>query len=112
MALSESLHHQLTELISNNRVVLFMKGDRRTPLCGFSAQVVQILDQLLPAYETVDVLSAPEVRSGIKLFSDWPTIPQLYVDRQFIGGASIVAEMYTSGELQKLINANPDVKSE
>src|SRR5258708_14833881 len=83
-----------------------MKGTRRTPQCGFSAQVVQILDSLLPSYEAVDVLRAPEIRDGIKEFSEWPTIPQLYVDGKFVGGCDIVREMSGSGELQKLLGVN------
>lgn len=80
-----------------------MKGTRRVPQCGFSAQVVQILDELLPGYETVDVVRSPQMRDGIKQFSEWPTIPQLYVDGKFIGGCDIVREMNVSGELQKLL---------
>ena len=103
MSLSEPLRKQISELVSQNRVVLFMKGNRSMPQCGFSAQVVKMLDALLPGYETVDVLRSPEIRDGIKAFSEWPTIPQLYVDGQFIGGCDIVREMHASGELQKLI---------
>lgn len=103
MSLSEPLRKQISELVAQNRVVLFMKGTRRMPQCGFSAQVVKILDELQPSYETVDVLSSSEIRDGIKAFSEWPTIPQLYVDGQFIGGCDIVREMNASGELQKLI---------
>jgi monothiol glutaredoxin len=73
------------------------------PQCGFSAQVVQILDELLPSYETVDVIRSPEIRDGIKQFSEWPTIPQLYIDGKFIGGCDIVREMNAAGELQKLL---------
>jgi monothiol glutaredoxin len=80
-------------------VLLFMKGNRQGPQCGFSAQVVQILDRLLPEYATVDVLSDPEIREGIKLFSSWPTIPQLYVRGEFIGGCDIVKELSASGEI-------------
>ena len=105
MSLSEPLRKQISELVSQNRVVLFMKGNRSMPQCGFSAQVVKMLDALLPSYETVDVLRSPEIRDGIKAFSEWPTIPQLYVDGQFIGGCDIVREMHASGELQKLIGA-------
>ena len=103
MSLSEPLRKQISELVTRNRVVLFMKGTRRMPQCGFSAQVVTILDALLPSYETVDALRSTEIRDGIKAFSQWPTIPQLYVDGQFIGGCDIVREMNASGELQKLI---------
>ena len=103
MAMSESLRKQITDLLASNRAVLFMKGTPRAPQCGFSAQVVQILDELLPGYETVDVLRSPEIRDGIKEFSQWPTIPQLFVGGEFIGGCDIVREMNASGELPKLL---------
>ena len=106
MALNESLRIQISELLASNRVVLFMKGNRQIPQCGFSGQVVQILNKLLPSYETVDVLDSPELRDGIKEFSQWPTIPQLYVGGEFIGGCDIVREMNASGELQSLIGAD------
>ena len=80
-----------------------MKGTRHMPQCGFSAQVVKILDELKPSYETVDVLRSPEIRDGVKAFSEWPTIPQLYIDGVFVGGCDIVREMQASGELQELI---------
>jgi monothiol glutaredoxin len=105
MTVSESLRKQISDLVAKDRVVLFMKGTRQMPQCGFSAQVVQILDELLPSYETVDVLRAPELRDGIKEFSQWPTIPQLYVGGKFIGGCDIVREMNASGELHKLVGA-------
>lgn len=101
MTLDEHTRNALESIVQSDRVVLFMKGDRRAPQCGFSAQVVQILDQLLPDYATVDVLSSPEIRQGIKEFSAWPTIPQLYVDGEFVGGCDIVTEMYRAGELQE-----------
>ena len=103
MALNESLQKQISDLLTHNRVVLFMKGSRQMPQCGFSAQVVQILDKLVPSYETVDVLRSPELRDGIKEFSQWPTIPQLFVGGQFIGGCDIVRAMNASGELPKLL---------
>ncbi len=103
MALNESLRKQISELLAHNRVVLFMKGTRQMPQCGFSAQVVQILDDLVPSYETVDILRSPELRDGIKEFSQWPTIPQLFIGGQFIGGCDIVREMNASGELPKLL---------
>ena len=103
MSLSEPLRKQISEIVAQNRIVLFMKGTRQMPQCGFSAQVVKILNELQPSYETVDALRSPEIRDGIKAFSQWPTIPQLYVDGQFIGGCDIVREMHASGELQKLI---------
>lgn len=101
--MNQSLHQQLSDLVARNRVVLFMKGTRQMPQCGFSAQVVQILNELLPTYETVNVLASPEMREGIKEFSQWPTIPQLYVGGQFVGGCDIVREMNASGDLQKLL---------
>jgi monothiol glutaredoxin len=103
MALAQSLRTEISEIVTRNRVVLFMKGNRRMPQCGFSAQVVQILDGLLSSYETVDVLRSPELREGIKEFSQWPTIPQLYIAGQFFGGCDIVREMHASGELEKAI---------
>ena len=101
--MNESLRAQISDLVARNRIVLFMKGDRRSPQCGFSAQVVQILDGLVPEYETVNVLQSPELRDGIKEFSQWPTIPQLYVAGQFVGGCDIVRDLSSSGELQKLL---------
>src|SRR5580692_10306122 len=82
-----------------------MKGNRQFPQCGFSAQVIQILDEVAGAYETVNVLADPTMRDGIKEFSSWPTIPQLYVRGQFVGGCDIVKEMYASGELQRLLGS-------
>jgi monothiol glutaredoxin len=101
MSLSEATRSKIASLVASDRVVLFMKGDRAVPQCGFSARVVQMLDSLLPKYTTVDVLRAPEVREGIKEFSAWPTIPQLYVDGEFLGGCDIVSELYTTGELKQ-----------
>jgi len=103
MSLSEPLHKQISELVAQNRVVLFIKGTRSMPQCGFSAQVVKIIDVLLPNYATVDALRSLKMRDGIKVFSQWPTIPQLYVDGQFVGGCDIVNEMNASGELQTLL---------
>jgi monothiol glutaredoxin len=99
MSLSPELRGRLTSLVESDPVVLFMKGNRVAPQCGFSAATVEILDRLLAEYGTVDVLSDPDVREGIKEFSDWPTIPQLYVRGEFVGGSDIVREMYAKGEL-------------
>jgi Grx4 family monothiol glutaredoxin len=88
-----------------DRVVLFMKGDRHTPQCGFSARVVQILDGLLPDYTTCDVLEEPEIRHGIKEYTRWPTVPQLYVRGEFVGGCDIISELHESGELQQVLEA-------
>ncbi len=103
MPLSEPLRAQIQDLVTKNSIVLFMKGHRKAPQCGFSAQVVQILDEVAASYETVNVLSDPSLRDGIKEYSSWPTIPQLYIKGQFVGGCDIVKEMYASGELQKLL---------
>jgi monothiol glutaredoxin len=101
MSLEPQTERRIQEIIGSDRVVLFMKGSRDVPQCGFSAQVVSILDQLLAEYTTFDVLADPEVRQGIKEFSSWPTIPQLYVGGEFIGGCDIVQDMAQSGELEK-----------
>lgn len=105
MSLDDATRQRIQSLIDSDRVVLFMKGDRRRPQCGFSAQVVQILDSLGPEYTTFDVLSDPEVRQGIKEFSSWPTIPQLYVRGEFLGGCDIVTELYQSGELRDALQS-------
>jgi monothiol glutaredoxin len=101
----------IKEQVSNNPVVLYMKGTPRLPMCGFSATAVRLLQACnLPLFFSVDVLEEPEIREGIKLFSDWPTIPQLYVRGEFIGGCDIMREMFESGELQQLLEglAAPD----
>jgi len=100
MSLSEDTRNRISQIVGSDDVVLFMKGHPTAPQCGFSAQVVQILDHLIPEYSSVDVLSDPEVRQGIKEFSSWPTIPQLYVRGEFIGGCDIITEMFQSGELK------------
>lgn len=89
--------------IAARPVVLFMKGNRQFPQCGFSARVVQILTHLAVPFETVNVLEDAELRDGIKRFSNWPTIPQLYVSGEFVGGCDIVTEMFQSGELETLL---------
>ena len=89
--------------VKENNIVLFMKGTRSQPMCGFSSRVVQILDHLGAEYKDINVLETEELRQGIKDFSDWPTIPQLYVGAEFIGGCDIITEMFTEGELQSLL---------
>ena len=96
---------RITKLITDNDIVLFMKGMPAAPQCGFSAGVVKVLDALGVPYVGVDVLADPFLREGIKEFSDWPTIPQLYVRGEFVGGCDIVREMYDSGELRTLVAA-------
>ncbi len=107
MSLSDDTRSRIASTIGSDRVVLFMKGNRSVPQCGFSATLVQILDTLVPDYTTVDVLADPEVREGIKEYSSWPTVPQLYVSGEFVGGCDIVREMYQSGELQKTLDKAP-----
>jgi monothiol glutaredoxin len=99
--LDDSTRQRIEAAIAAAPVVLFMKGDRRQPQCGFSATVVRILDEIVPHYETVDVLSDAEIRDGVKAYSSWPTIPQLYVKGEFVGGCDIVKELYGSGELHE-----------
>ena len=96
---------RIDELIKSNDVVLFMKGTALFPQCGFSSRAIAILDHVGAKYETIDVLQDAEIRQGIKEYADWPTIPQLYVKGQFVGGSDIMMEMFESGELQQLINA-------
>jgi len=96
---------RIAELVKQNDIVLFMKGTALFPQCGFSSRAVAILDRLGAQYETVDVLQDQEIRAGIKEYSDWPTIPQLYVKGEFVGGSDIMMEMFESGELQELLTA-------
>jgi monothiol glutaredoxin len=95
---------RISDLVTSNDVVLFMKGTPLFPQCGFSSRAVAILDHCGVAYESVDVLQDMEIRQGIKSFSDWPTIPQLYVKGEFLGGSDIMMEMFEAGELQALLN--------
>ncbi len=99
MSIPPELQARIQGIVDSSPCVLFMKGNPVAPQCGFSAQVVQVLNRLLPEYQTFDVLSDGEVREGVKEFSDWPTIPQLYVGGEFMGGCDIVKEMYDNGEL-------------
>ncbi len=94
---------RIDALVTSNDVVLFMKGTALFPQCGFSSRAVSILDHLGVRYETVDVLRDAEIRQGIKDYSDWPTVPQLYVKGEFVGGSDIMTEMYEAGELQSLL---------
>ena len=103
MNLDDDTRARIDTLVAENRVLLFMKGNRQFPQCGFSATVVQILDSLLPDYQTVDVLADPAIRDGVKEYSSWPTVPQLYIDGAFQGGCDIIREMYEGGELQAVL---------
>jgi len=89
--------------VKGNDVVLFMKGTPQSPMCGFSGQIVQILDYLGVTYKGLNVLESNELRDGVKVYSNWPTIPQLYVKGEFVGGCDIVREMFQAGELQTLL---------
>ena len=102
---------RIDEIVRSKDVVLFMKGTALFPQCGFSSRAIQILDHLGVAYETVDVLQDPEIRQGIKAYSDWPTIPQLYVKGEFLGGSDIMMEMFEAGELQQLLDEKQVAKA-
>lgn len=106
-----NVNDRISEIVNANDVTLFMKGTALFPQCGFSSRAVAILDHLSVAYETVDVLQDPEIRNGIKEFSDWPTIPQLYVKGEFVGGSDIMMEMYEAGELQQLLTEKEVAKA-
>jgi monothiol glutaredoxin len=107
-----SAQERIDALVKNNNVVLFMKGSPLFPQCGFSSKAIAILDHLNVAYESVDVLQDMEIRTGIKAYSDWPTIPQLYVKGEFLGGSDIMMEMYEAGELKDLVEQHGLAKAE
>ena len=97
--------------ITDNDVVLYMKGNAVFPQCGFSAAVVQVMDHLGLTYKDIDILADPSLREGIKAYSDWPTIPQLYVKGEFVGGCDIIREMFQAGELQQLLQEKGIIKA-
>ncbi len=94
---------KIDKLLEQNKIMVFMKGNKLMPQCGFSNNVVQILNTLGVPFETLDILADPEIRQGIKEYSNWPTIPQVYINGQFVGGSDILIEMYNKGELQELV---------
>ncbi len=96
--------NRIKDMVEKNKVLLFMKGTKSFPQCGFSNALVEVLKREGVAFATVNVLADPEIRQGIKEFSSWPTIPQLYVNGEFVGGSDIMMEMYESGELQTVLN--------
>ena len=104
-------NERLTRIVGDNDVVLFMKGTALFPQCGFSSRAVAILDHLGVQFDTVDVLQDPEIRQGIKDYSDWPTVPQLYVKGEFVGGSDIMMEMFEAGELQTLLDEKQVAKA-
>ncbi len=101
--MTDNTHQRIQDIVSGSDVVLFMKGTPYFPQCGFSSKATAILEHLGVAYESVDVLQDPEIRGGIKQFSDWPTIPHLYVKGEFVGGSDIMMEMFQDGELEELM---------
>jgi len=107
MPLDPTTRQRIADLVASDRVVLFMKGTRTMPQCGFSATTIGILDALLPNYNTVNVLEDQQIREGIKEFSEWPTIPQLYIDKEFVGGCDIVKQMFNSGDLHQTLGVEP-----
>ena len=100
-----TIQEQIKQTVTENPIVLFMKGNANFPQCGFSGRAIQILNACNVQFVTVDVLSNEDVRQGIKEYSNWPTIPQLYVKGEFIGGSDIMTEMYESGELNELLKS-------
>ncbi|MFQ4137109.1 Grx4 family monothiol glutaredoxin [Nodosilinea sp. PGN35] len=94
---------RLDQLVQDNTIMVFMKGNKLMPQCGFSNNVVQILNVLGVPFETVDVLADPDIRQGIKEYSNWPTIPQVYINGEFVGGSDILIELYQNGKLQEMV---------
>ena len=110
MTLSDNTREQIEGFLQKDRVVLFMKGTPQAPMCGFSSKTVGLLDSILDNYTSVDVLQDQDIREGIKVFGNWPTIPQLYIDQELVGGCDIVTAMFNSGELQELLGLEaPDM---
>ena len=101
--MTPELKERIDTLVEENKIMVFMKGNKLMPQCGFSNNVVQILNTLGVPFETIDVLADQEIRQGIKEYSNWPTIPQVYINGQFVGGSDILIEMYNKGELQEVV---------
>lgn len=110
--MTDAINQKIEKIVTGNDVLLFMKGTPLFPQCGFSSRAIAILDHLGVAYESVDVLQDMEVRQGIKTYSDWPTIPQLYVKGEFVGGSDIMMEMFEAGELATLMEEKQVAKAE
>lgn len=109
MALDEQTRSRIESILDSDRVVLFMKGTRQFPQCGFSAAAAGIVDRLVPDYTTFNVLEDEDIRQGIKDYANWPTIPQLYVEKEFVGGTDLVQELFDSGELHRMLGVSmPD----
>lgn len=101
--MTAEVKEKIDKIVKDNKIVVFMKGSKLMPQCGFSNNVVQMLNSLGVPYETVDVLSDQDIRQGIKEYSNWPTIPQIYINGEFVGGSDIAIELYQSGELQEMV---------
>lgn len=101
--MTPEVKERIDTLVRENKIFVFMKGNRLMPQCGFSNNVIQILNALGAPYETLDVLADPEIRNGIKEYSSWPTIPQVYIDGTFVGGSDILIQLYQKGELQQMV---------
>jgi monothiol glutaredoxin len=101
--MSDSTSERIRESIESNKILIYMKGSPSFPMCGFSAATIEVFEELGVPYNTVDVLKDPEIREGIKRFSNWPTIPQVYIAGKFVGGCDIVREMHANGELEPLV---------
>lgn len=101
--MTPELKERIDQLVSQNKILVFMKGSKLMPQCGFSNNVVQILNAMGAPFEIVDILEDSELRQGIKEYSNWPTIPQVYVNGQFLGGSDILIELYQKGELQEML---------
>ncbi|MGK7914187.1 MAG: Grx4 family monothiol glutaredoxin [Prochloraceae cyanobacterium] len=101
--MTPELKQRIDKLVKDNKIFVFMKGTKLMPQCGFSNNVVQILNSLGIPYETLDILEDQEIRQGIKEYSNWPTIPQVYINGEFVGGSDIMIELYQSGELQQMV---------
>ncbi len=105
--MTQNIQSKIKELVTSNKVVLFMKGTPEFPQCGFSAKAVQCLQSVGAVVTAVDVLSDPDIRQGIKDFTNWPTIPQVFINGEFVGGCDIIAELFESGELEKMVAEPP-----
>jgi len=103
--MADAIQAKIDEQVKKNKIILYMKGTPSFPMCGFSAATIQVLDSYNVAYESVNVLDDPAIREGIKRYSNWPTVPQLYINGEFVGGCDIVREMHAKGELEPLIRA-------
>ncbi|HEY9691502.1 MAG TPA: Grx4 family monothiol glutaredoxin [Oculatellaceae cyanobacterium] len=101
--MTPELKERIDNLVKQNKILVFMKGNKLMPQCGFSNNVVQILNTLGVPYQTIDILEDYEIRQGIKEYSNWPTIPQVYIDGQFLGGSDVMIELYQKGELQQMV---------